>query len=560
MTADVDPVSSKQKASVGIQVHSRSEKATGRQAGTDAWWRHSVIYQIYPRSFQDTNDDGIGDLRGIVDRLDYLTWLGVDAIWISPIFCSPMADFGYDISDYRNIDPRFGTLEDFDHLLAEAHRRGLRVLLDYVPNHTSDRHPWFLAARSARDDPHRDMYIWRDPAPDGGPPNNWQSDFGGDAWQWDEATEQYYYHAYLKEQPDLNWRNPLVRKEMYDVLHFWLDRGVDGFRVDVMWHLIKDDLFRDNPPNPDWTEAMPPHKKVLQIYSADRPEVHDVVSEMRGVLAEYGADRLLIGEIYLPLERLVAYYGRDLRGAHLPFNFHLITAPWEARHIERQIDEYEAALPEGGWPNWVLSNHDKPRIAARVGREQARVAAMMLLTLRGTPTVYYGDEIGMSNVAVPPGNVRDPFERQVPGRGFGRDPQRTPMQWDSTTNAGFSAGIPWLPIASDAADVNVEAQSSDPRSMLSLYRKLLSFRRRSDALTIGRYTKVHASKCVLAYLRETESERYLVALNLGPQPAEMTVPGPCRRVLDTSGGGAGQRIQETLRLAGNEGVVAEMID
>lgn len=537
----------------------RAAQGLQKQARVEVWWQRGVIYQIYPRSFQDSSGDGIGDLRGIIERLDYLVWLGIDAIWISPIFPSPMADFGYDISDYRDIDPRFGTLAEFDHLLAEAHRRGLRVLLDFVPNHTSDRHPWFVEARSSRDNPKRDMYIWRDPAPDGGPPNNWPSNFGGSGWEWDEATKQYYYHAFLKEQPDLNWRNPEVRREMYDVLRFWLDRGVNGFRVDVIWHLIKDDQFRDNPVNPDWTPDMPPHTKVLQIYNTDRPEVHEVVSQMRGVLEEYGRDRLLIGEIYLPIARLVAYYGRELRGAHLPFNFHLIEAEWDARHLQRQIEEYEAALPEGGWPNWVLSNHDKPRIAARVGRQQARVAAMMLLTLRGTPTIYYGDEIAMTDVEIPFDRVEDPFERRVPGQGFGRDPQRTPMQWSGGPNAGFSAVAPWLPIAPDVAQFNVEVERDDPASMLSFYRRLLALRRRSDALTIGRYSTVHAAGDVLAYMRETEDERYLIVLNLGPAASEIMVPGPCRIVLGTGGDRTDEHIDEKLHLGGNEGVLVEML-
>lgn len=522
------------------------------------WWQRGVIYQIYPRSFQDSNGDGIGDLEGIIGRLDYLAWLGVDAIWISPIYPSPMADFGYDIADYKDIDPRFGTLADFDRLLEGAHRRGLRVLLDFVPNHTSDRHPWFIEARKSRESPMRDMYIWRDPAPDGGPPNNWPSEFGGSGWEWDETTGQYYYHAFLKEQPDLNWRNPRVRREMYDVLRFWLDRGVDGFRVDVMWHLIKDAEFRDNPENPDWHEGMPPHKKVLNLYSADRPEVHDVVAEMRAVLDEYGGDRLLIGEIYLPLTRLVTYYGRDLQGAHLPFNFHLILTQWDARHIERQVEEYEAALPEGGWPNWVLSNHDKPRIAARVGRDQARVAAMMLLTLRGTPTIYYGDEIGMDDVEIPPERVQDPFELRVPGQGFGRDPQRTPMQWDTSVNAGFSTAAPWLPIAPDAADYSVETERADPHSMLSLYRKLLALRRRSEALSIGRYATVQSSGSVFCYLREWKEERYFIALNLRPEPAAIVPPDKCRIIMSTVDDREEERVEDALRLSADEGVIAAM--
>ena len=354
------------------------------------WWQTGVIYQIYPRSFQDSNGDGIGDLNGIAARLDDLVALGVDAVWISPIYPSPMADFGYDVADYTGIDPRFGTLADFDRLLEAAHARGLKVLLDFVPNHTSSQHPWFLESRSSRENPKRDWYLWRDPAPDGGPPNNWISDFGGSAWEWDEATGQYYYHAFLKEQPDLNWRNPEVVEAMLAVLRFWFDRGVDGFRIDVLWHMVKHADFPDNPPNPAYTPAMGEMNRVLQLHSTDQQEVHGIAAAMREVADQYPG-RVLIGEIYLPVERLVDYYGRDRPEVHLPFNFQLIGAPWEARTLAKLIADYEAALPAGGWPNWVLGNHDRPRAATRFGPEQARVAAMLLLTLRGTPTIYYGD-------------------------------------------------------------------------------------------------------------------------------------------------------------------------
>jgi alpha-glucosidase len=389
------------------------------------WWQSAVIYQIYPRSFQDTNDDGVGDLRGIMQRLGYLAELGVDAIWISPIFPSPMADFGYDVSNYVDIDPLFGTLVDFDELLAVAHGHGIKALLDFVPNHTSDQHPWFVESRSSRDNLRRNWYLWRRPGPNGGVPNNWLSQFGGAAWKLDPLTGEYYYHAFLKQQPDLNWRNPQVRRAMYDAMRFWLRRGVDGFRVDVLWHLIKDDRFRDNPPNPNFAQGMSPHEALLPLYTTDRPEMEEVLAEMRSVVDEFG-DRLLIGEIYLPIERLVKYYGRDLRGAHLPFNFSLLSTSWHARTIAKLIAEYEAALPPGGWPNWVLGNHDRPRIAGRVGRDQARIAAMLLLTLRGTPTIYFGDEIGMEQVAIPLERVRDPFQRNVPGLLVGRDGCRTP--------------------------------------------------------------------------------------------------------------------------------------
>src|SRR4051794_1494110 len=456
------------------------------------WWAAGVLYQIYPRSFQDSNDDGIGDLQGIIRRLPYLRELGVDAIWLSPIFPSPMADFGYDIADYVGIEPIFGTLDDFDELVTAAHAGHLKVILDLVPNHTSDQHPWFVESRASRDNPKRDWYLWRERGPDGGAPNNWMSEFGGSAWQYDAATAQYYYHAFLAAQPDLNWRNRAVRQAIYDVMRFWLRRGVDGFRVDVIWHLIKDAEFRDNPPNPSVRPGRPPHEALVPLYSTDRPEMLELVSEMRRVVDEFD-DRVLIGEIYLPIERLVAYYGRDLSGAHLPFNFTLLSAPWHARDIANLIDEYEAALPAGAWPNWVLGNHDRPRIASRVGPAQARVAAMLLLTLRGTPTMYYGDEIGMQQVAIAPEQVRDPFEKNVPGIGVGRDGCRTPMQWDGSEYAGFSTATPWLPLAGNCREENVARLAGEPRSILNLYRALIELRKNRPELVFGNYVPVASS-------------------------------------------------------------------
>jgi len=302
---------------------------------------------------------------------------------ISPIYPSPMADYGYDISDYTGIHPLFGSMDDFDNLLAEIHNRGMKLILDLVPNHTSDQHPWFLESRSSKDNPKRDWYIWKDGTEDGSPPNNWLAMFGGTAWEWDEKTQQYYYHAFLKEQPDLNWRNPQVQQAMFDVMRFWLDKGVDGFRVDVMWHMIKDEMFRNNPVNPDYQSHMATYEQLLPVFSTDQPEVHDIVHKMRAVLDGYH-ERMMIGEIYLPIHKLVTYYGVDNKGAHLPFNFQLVTLPWQAAKIASVIDEYEGALPQSGWPNWVLGNHDQPRITSRIGQQQARVAAMMLLTLHGT--------------------------------------------------------------------------------------------------------------------------------------------------------------------------------
>lgn len=487
------------------------------------WWQRGVIYQVYPRSFQDSNGDGIGDLRGIESRLDDLVALGVDAIWISPIYPSPMADFGYDVADYTGIDPRFGTLDDFDSLLRAAHDRGLRLLLDFVPNHSSSEHHWFVESRASRDNPKRDWYIWRDPAPDGGPPNNWISDFGGPAWEYDEATGQYYYHAFLKEQPDLNWRNPELRRAMLDVLRFWFDRGVDGFRIDVLWHMIKHSDFPDNPANPAYTPAMGEMHRVLQLHSTDQPEVHGIAADMRRVADRY-PERVLVGEIYLPVDRLMRYYGEGEPGVHLPFNFQLIEAPWEARSLARLIAEYEAALPAGGWPNWVLGNHDRPRAATRFGEAQARVAAMLLLTLRGTPTIYYGDEIGMADVAIPPDQVQDPRELREPGIGLGRDPVRTPMAWDASANAGFSTGAPWLPLHADWQARNVAAQRQDPRSMWRLYHDLLALRRARPALSVGDWLPVECAGNLLAYERRHGDERLLVVLNLGDAAESFAIP------------------------------------
>jgi alpha-glucosidase len=486
----------------------------------DSWWKNGIVYQIYPRSFQDSDGDGIGDLRGIRQRLDYLVALGVDAVWISPIYPSPMADFGYDISDYCGIDARFGTLADFDELVQGAHARGLKVILDFVPNHTSDRHPWFVESSSSRSDPKRDWYLWRDPAPGGGPPNNWLSNFGGPAWTLDPRTGQYYLHSFLREQPDLNWRNPAVRAAMYEALRFWLRRGVDGFRIDVLYHLVKDASFRDNPANPAFVPGGDPSHSLLPLYTADLPEVQEIVREMRGVVDAFSdarGDRVLIGELYLPLARLMAYYGLDsegvLQGVQLPFNFQLIGAQWQADVIDRLVRDYEAALPPGAAPNWVLGNHDKPRIASRVGPERARLAAMLLLTLRGTPTLYYGDEIGMTDVDIPPDEVQDPFEKNEPGRGLGRDPQRTPMQWSAGPHAGFSHARPWLRLADDWAALNVERQQSDATSMLALYRRLIALRRAEPALHAGAWEPLDAGADILAYARTVAQRRLVVLLN-----------------------------------------------
>ena len=544
-----------------------------RMASVEQWWQTGVIYQVYPRSFQDTNGDGVGDLRGIAARLDYLVALGVDAVWISPFYPSPMADFGYDVADYTGVDPLFGTLADFDALITAAHAKGLKLILDFVPNHSSDQHPWFLESRSSRTSPKRNWYLWRDPAPPGDDwmparervPNNWMSHFGGSAWTFDETTQQFYCHSFLKQQPDLNWRNPEVREAIYAAMRFWLDRGVDGFRMDVLWLLIKDAEFRDNPRNLDWHDGIQTFSSVLPKHTADQPETHEIVREMRALMESYAdrGSRVLIGEIYLPLRDLVRYYGTDenagspqLNGANLPFNFHLIQTHWQAEAIAEIIREYERLLPTGAWPNYVLGNHDQSRLATRIGPGQARVAAMLLLTLRGTPTLYYGDELGMQDVPIAPDQVRDPAEKNEPGKGRGRDPERSPMLWDGSANAGFTApeATPWLPLLENRAQVNVAVEGVDRKSMLSLYRVLLSLRRQFAALHSGAITDVRAQDGVLSYTRSQDDERFQIHLNL---------TGDHRQIQSETGhilfttlmDGAGAEVEGSMVLEGGEGAI-----
>jgi len=542
------------RARAGASRRATHGRAPVRSPGP-RWWQRGVIYQIYPRSFQDSTGDGVGDLPGIIQRLDYLRWLGVDAIWISPFYPSPMADFGYDVSDHEDVDPRFGTMADYDLLLAEAHRRKIRVILDYVANHTSDQHPWFLASRASRQNPTRDWYIWRDPAPDGGPPNNWRAVFGGSAWTLDAATGQYYLHAFLPEQPDVNWRHPGAREAMLGVLRFWLDRGVDGFRIDALRHVAKDLRLRDNPPNPRYRPGDDPYRALLPRYSTDQPMVYPLVAAMRAITAAYGDDRVLIGELYLPIRRLVTYYGRRGDGLHLPFNFHLLDTPWGAQAVRRVIRAYEAALPAEAWPNWVLGNHDRSRVATRIGAAQARVAAMLLLTLRGTPTLYYGDELGMANVPIPRDRVQDPFEMNVPGKGLGRDPERTPMPWEPGPGAGFTSGDPWLPLGADADRRNVAGLRQDRRSILTLYRRLLALRRRSVALRTGACRHVEARGGVLTYIRGSD---YVVALNLTLAEQRVELPRLARGgrvLLSTHLDRSDRAVPRRLPLRSAEGVV-----
>jgi alpha-glucosidase len=510
--------------------------------GNFQWWQRGVVYQIYPRSFKDTTANGVGDLQGIIEKLDYLNdgspdSLAVDAIWISPFYPSPMVDFGYDVSDYCDVDPLFGDLATFDRLVAEAHRRNMKVIIDWVPNHTSDQHPWFVESRRSRENPKREWYIWRDPKPDGSPPNNWGSFFGGPAWTLDTETGQYYLHQFVPEQPDLNWRNPEVRDAMFETLRFWLDRGVDGFRMDVIGLIIKDEQLRDNPPDPDALPDLPKNDlfhRLLQVYNMDQDEVHEVLKEIRRVLDAY-EERVAIGELWGPLPRWIKYYGEDGDELHLPFNFRLMRQPWQAKAMRQSVDELETALPGFAWPNYVLGNHDIPRLVSRFGGQvQARVAAMMLLTLRGTPTLYYGDELGMENGVIPPDKIQDPQGINL-GPEWSRDVARTPMQWDDGSYAAFSTVEPWLPVSADYQSQNVASQSADPTSMLNLYRRLIRYRRSSPALQWGRYQPLDVEEDCFVYLREVDGERRLVALNFVDEARHLSIPGEAwgRVVLST---------------------------
>ncbi|MBN8634694.1 MAG: DUF3459 domain-containing protein [Anaerolineae bacterium] len=522
-----------------------------------AWWQRGVVYQIYPRSFMDSNGDGLGDLRGIASKLDYLKWLGVDALWLSPIFPSPMADFGYDVSNYIDIYPPFGNLDDFDHLLDAVHQRGLKLILDLVPNHTSNHHDWFIESRSSRDNPKRDWYIWRDAQPDGSPPNNWLSYFGGPSWTFDETTGQYYLHSFLAEQPDLNYRNPEVKKAIADAIRFWLKRGVDGFRVDVIDRMIKDEQLRDNPLNPNWVEGRDnPTWKYLRVYSENQPGVHDLIQELRQVFEEF-KDRVMIGEIAYSTDPtlITGFYGtQSAPEIHLPFNFALLMLPWQADEVRSFVNLYEASLPADGWPNYELGNHDQMRIGTRIGLEQARVAAMLILTLRGTPFIYYGEELGLRDVDIPPHLYQDP---QGINLGISRDPQRTPMHWDNSPNAGFTTGEPWLPLSPDYPVLNVVSEQADPTSMLMFYHTLLGLRRYTPALHAGSYRSLESPEGTFVYVREHAGKQYLIALNFWNVGRALTLPRRGKVILSTHMD-RGDAVEE-LHLRANEGVVVELI-
>jgi alpha-glucosidase len=500
----------------------RAQSKTTNAQPPHPWYQHAVFYEIYPRSFMDSNGDGIGDLNGIASKLDYLKALGVDAIWIAPCFPSPQVDFGYDVSDYENIDPMYGTLADFDRLQELGTEHGIKIILDFVVNHTSDQHPWFIDSRSSRTAAKRDWYIWRDGKGDGkdnGPPNNWISNFGGSAWQWDSNTTQYYYHYFYVQQPDLNWRNPAVVSAMYGTTEWWYKRGVAGFRLDAVDSLFEDPALRDNPVLPGTNEFGDP--KVENKYTQALPEVHTALQGLRTVANKYNA--VLIGETWTDnVEQLKPYYGAANDELQMPMDLLLTKLKFSAPVFREHIDAVEAT---GEWPVFVIGNHDIQRSWNRYGDGQhndqiAKDMAAMYLTLRGTPILYYGEEIGMqNNDPTRREDVKDPIGRLGWPKEKGRDGERTPMQWNSDANAGFTSGTPWNAIPETYKTYNVADELKDPNSILNWYKQLLALRRSNPALLDGDYIGLNEKDPnVLSYLRRTKNDAVIVLINMSPAP------------------------------------------
>ena len=528
------------------------------------WSRKAVVYQIYPRSFKDSDNDGVGDLQGIIDKLDYLNdgtekSLGIGAIWLSPIYKSPMVDYGYDISDYLDIDSIFGNLKTFDRLVKEAHKRSIKIIMDFVANHTSNKHLWFEESRSSKTNPKRDWYIWKDPKPDGLPPNNWLSVFGSSAWTFDKKTQQYYMHSFLPEQPDLNWRNNEVKTTMEKVLEFWIHRGVDGFRSDATYHLIKDDQFRDEPPNPNYEGPKDSYDGLIHTYSQRQPETLDVINTFCSVLGLH-QNKYIVSEAYLDIPEMAKLYKACSNNLHAPFNFNLISLPWDAKLVRNHIDDFEASLSKNDWPNYVLGNHDRPRIITRIGEKRTRLLAMLLFTLRGMPFVYYGDEIGMENEDIPPDKQKDLVGNSLAAN---RDGERTPMQWDDSAYSGFSTTEPWLPINRKYKDVNVKKELNDPLSMLHLYRQLIHYRTHNHVLLHGSYRSLDLGDShIFAYLRELGNEKVLVILNFSKDEESVSFPyQKVNVVYTTSGEKEGKIIDlKKMTLAPYQGYVVEVIN
>jgi alpha-glucosidase len=534
-----------------------STRSRGGSPGR-VWWRDGVLYQVYPRSFADANGDGVGDLRGVIEHLDHLEWLGVDGVWLNPITRSPNADWGYDVSDYTDVDPELGTLTDVDELVEEAGRRGIRILLDLVPNHTSDRHPWFLDSRSSHTSEHRDWYVWADGRPGGSPPNNWVSVFGGPAWTFDEPTGQFYLHNFLPEQPDLNWWNEDVRNAFDAILRFWFDRGVAGFRIDVAHAIVKDRALRDNLPV---TRDDHPRVRALgqrQVYNMHRPEVHDVLRRWRSVAQTYTPPRILVGETWaLDLESLAAYYGASEDELHLAFNFPFATAEFDADELRPVVEETEGQLGPRGWPVWTASNHDIGRLATRWcggDERKIRIALMLLLTLRGTPFLYAGDELGLPDGVVRREQLKDPLGIRYWPTNPGRDGCRTPMPWEAGEGGGFSrsGARPWLPPTRPAGG-SVAEQRADPGSILAFTRSLVMIRRERGDLARGTYETVPSPPGTWVYRR---GPAIVVVLSFTERAS--TVACPAGRVLAaTDPGLLDAEVADRLPLGAWQGVLIE---
>lgn len=515
-------------------------KSRGEQSYGAPWYAKGVLYQIYPLSFADANGDGYGDIGGILDHLDYLAGsdesLGVAAVWLSPMYVSPMKDYGYDVANFCDIDPVFGDLASFDRLVAALHERGIKILMDFVPNHTSDQHAWFRESKQSKVSPKRDWYIWADGKADGSEPNNWLSAFGGPAWTHDKVTDQYYLHTFLSSQPDLNWRNPEVREAMTDVLRFWLARGVDGFRTDAVYYLIKDEGLRDDPANPHYREGQDdPATRLLPTHSAGQHELFDLLEGFCDAVAAGGGE-LIVSEAYLGIKQMQKLY-KACRNhpIHAPFNFNLMTLPWGAESFGDWIDTYEASLGPADVPNYVLGNHDRSRLASRLGQPRARLIAMLQLSLRGLPVVYYGDELGMENSVVRGASERDPWGLQVPGYGLGRDMARGPMPWSVQKHYGFTEAEPWLPAATNAQSAAVSLQRRDPESMFSLYRQMIHLKATMPALYEGRYERIKTdSTDIYAFERSSNDDRCIIVLNFAANATKVSLHGDPEGILLTS--------------------------
>ncbi len=570
----------------------QSRRGKGLPGGND-WWKRAVFYQIYPRSFMDSNGDGIGDLPGIISKLDYLNdgtpgSLGIDAIWFSPFYPSPDRDFGYDVADYCDIDPRYGTLADFDRLVEECHRRNIRVMLDLVVNHTSSEHPWFKESRSSRDNPKRDWYIWRDGrGPKNKPPNNWRNNFYGPAWTWDEQTGQYYLHSFLKDQPDLNWANPEVRQAIFKVIRFWLERGADGFRLDVAHHYYKDEQLRDNPPfykREKRTGGMASRDRTLEInlyytlglpefqvkkYNQHHPETHRILKEFRKILDQYPGSTSVGEVIGDSPETVAAYYGSGTDELHMNFYFDLMHCRWRAGAFRRCVELWEKTLPPEAWPAYTFSNHDVMRAISRYDRggrgdARARLLALMLLTLRGTPFIYYGEEIGMKDPKFPRHLLQDPVGLKWYPFHRGRDGARTPMQWNDGHAGGFTSGRPWLPVGPELEKRNVATQEKDSASLLNFYKKLIWLRKEQSALQEGSYRSLTGAanpEEVFVYLRELAESKLAVALNFTTRPRPVNLAPEftaARLLLSTDPSRGAEDTGAQLVLGPEEGVLLEV--